>query len=395
MISKNRHFMRAAAFGALLLACTWLLSGCAFIPVKSAGAYFKDLYRRIPYHREGDYRVINIFYATTRAAEKRDDQSIYFTNKLGDSMTFGQMSVRMDSRIKIGTMLPRQLKRRGVIGVQNVDKKDKEALMRELNEAVQASPHKSLLVLIFGYQDNFESTAIKAGYFSYLLDVNTPILLFDWPGDQAFSVSGYKEAFSMAEKSGPRLGELLTMIIREVKPQKLWVKSSSMGCQVVCDGFDYMYKQPDLADNETEIAHLIMAAPDVGQDDFDKQFKDELSALSEKVTVYVSSNDTALLISGIINDSARLGRQDVKHEQMDEAKDMLYLKSLAPDKVNLIDVTPINDASYKHGYYLESPEFYDDFYLRLFDAGPKVNRRLYLFKCENNVDYWVMESGNK
>ncbi|RPI97075.1 MAG: alpha/beta hydrolase [Spirochaetales bacterium] len=148
-----------------------------------------------------------------------------------------------------------------------------------------------------------------------------------------------------------------------------------------------------MADKETEIAHLIMAAPDVGQDDFDKQFKDELAALSENVTVYVSSNDTALLISGFINDGKRLGRQKLKHEQMEEAKDMLYLKSLAPDKVNLIDVTPINSASYKHGYYLESPEFYDDFYLRLFDAGPKVNRKLYLFKCENNVDYWVMESG--
>jgi hypothetical protein len=56
-------------------------------------------------------------------------------------------------------------------------------------------------------------------------------------------------------------------------------------------------------------------------------------------------------------------------------------------------VTPINRSSFKHGYYLESPDFYDDFYLRVFDKEPNVNRRLYLLKYKNNVDYWVMQSG--
>lgn len=393
MILKNKSVIRAFILTIFMSACVSFVSGCAFIPVKTAGAYFKDLYRRIPYHRDGDYRVMNIYYATTREAEKRSDPSIYFTNKLADSMTFGRMDVRIDSRIRIGKMLPNRLRRRGIVGIQNVEKKDKETLIKELTEAVQASPHKSLLVLVFGYQDNFESTAIKAGYFSYLLDVNTPVLLFDWPGDQIFTPAGYKKAFSMANGSGPGLGELLTMVIREVKPEKLWVKASSLVCQVTCDAFEYMYKNEDLADKETEITHLIMAAPDVGVNEFDKEFKKEVSALASKVTVYLSSNDTALLISGIINKEKRLGRLSIKHEQLEEAKEMLYLKSLEPHRVDLIDVTPINNASYKHGYYLEAPEFYDDFYLRIFGAESKVNRKLYLFKCENNMDYWVMESG--
>ena len=52
---------------------------------------------------------------------------------------------------------------------------------------------------------------------------------------------------------------------------------------------------------------------------------------------------------------------------------------------------PVNRASFRHGYYLESPEFYDDFYMRIFDAQTNVNRRLYLLKCQDGADYWVMQ----
>lgn len=81
--------------------------------------------------------------------------------------------------------------------------------------------------------------------------------------------------------------------------------------------------------------------------------------------------------------SERLGRQKTKakdQEQLDEMKDMLYLKSMSPDKIALIDVTPINKASYGHGYYPEDPEFFDDVYLRVFGNHSQANRRLYLLK---------------
>ena len=68
-----------------------------------------------------------------------------------------------------------------------------------------------------------------------------------------------------------------------------------------------------------------------------------------------------------------------------------YLKSLDPEKITVIDVTPINNASFKHGYYLESPEFFDDCYMRIFDKEPNTNRRLYLLKAKDDTDYWVLQ----
>ncbi|MBN2453639.1 MAG: alpha/beta hydrolase [Candidatus Omnitrophica bacterium] len=385
---KNRSpYIRLAGCACAI----FLLSGCASLPLQSARTYFADLYKRIPYKTEGHYRVIDIFYATDRNIEDAAAESPAFGRALADKMTFGTLNVRIDPDVTIGKMLPNRLKRRGTIGVQEVGKLNDGEFIKKLSETVAASPHKSLLVMVFGYKDNFEATAIKASYFAYLLDVNTPVLLFDWPGDQSVSIGGYKKAHDYAKSSGPYLGELLTKVAKQVKPEKIWVVASSLGCQVVCDAFDHMHKDPDLADTEAEIDHVVLAAPDVGQKEFDEQFKHELAALSKKLTTYVSANDGALLMSGFINGEKRLGRhREKKQDQMDETKDILYLKSLEPDRITLVDVTPINKASYGHGYYLESPEFYDDFYMRILGKSPNANRRLYLLKFKDGTDYWVL-----
>lgn len=378
-----------------VLCAVSFLAGCASLPLKRTPNYLlEDLYRRISYRLDGNYRVATFFYATSRQVAGDPSGGAVFRPDLADMTTLGTLDVRIDPRVKIGTMLPDQLKRRGVLGLQRTDRLDPDAFYRQLSAAVASSPHRSLLVLIFGYKDGFEATAMKAAYFAYLLDVNTPVLVFDWPGDQPVTIAGYKKAQANAIASGPQLATVLARVIREVRPAKIWIEASSMGCQVVCDAFAGMFDEPDLADAEAEIDHVVLAAPDVGLDEFKAKFKGRLSALAKKLTAYVASDDDALLISGFINQDTRLGRPRIRKQdpaQFHEAKELIYLQSLEPNRVTIIDVTPVNHASFKHGYYLEAPEFYDDFYMRLFDAQTNVNRRLYLLKCVDGADYWVMQ----
>lgn len=379
---------------ALFMFCSSLLTGCVSIPIQTSPGYFKDIYKRIRYTIEGRYRVTDIFYATSRKSGERKGYPAYFTNDISKNISTGTLNIKIDPRLKIEKMLPYHLKRKGMIGIQHIEEMDEDAFIKQLSDAVNASPHRSLLVVVFGYKDDFEATAIKAAYFAYLLDINTPVLLFDWPGDQGVSPGGYERAQQLAIESGPYLGYLLTRISCEIKPSKLWVKASSLGCQVVCDAFEEMYKDPVCADSEIEINHVVFAAPDVGQKEFDDKFKEQLTGIADKLTTYVSSDDEALLVSGMINQEQRLGRQYIRTKepsQMEEMKELLYIKSLDPERVNIIDVTPINNASYKHGYYLESPEFFDDFYQRVFDKQPNINRRLYLLKVKDGTDYWVLQ----
>jgi len=374
----------------------FMLAGCSTTPnVDTRVAQERKLYRRFPCKVEGDYKVIRLFYSTIRQAEE-DDGELYFTPQLGKSLIKGALEARIDPDLRISRMVPSQVKRRGSIGVRKIEKYSDEEFVQKLKEAVMVSPGQSLLVLVFGYKDDFELTATKAAYFAYLLDANTTVLFFDWPGDQTGLFGGYEKAREVASSSGEFLGELLMKLIREVKPKKLWLESSSLGCQVVCKAFEKMSKYPDLADAEAEINHVVMAAPDVSEDEFNTTFKDEICSLSDRFTAYVSSKDRALFIAQIIDWEKKLGFQKVKleeEEQFEEAKDLLYIKSLAPDKIAVVDVTPINRAGGGHTYYIEAPEFYDDFYMRLFEGFDGKNRRLYLVHTKKDVDYWIMRSG--
>lgn len=378
-----------------LILIVLFLSGCSTIPLKERSDYIeKRLYRRMPYKLADDHRIISLFYASSRKIENHQGE-LEFKPEMSSSLTLGKFNCRIDPLIKIGRVIPGDLRGSGAIGVRDVEKLSDQDFIKALAQAVQSSPHKSLLVLVYGFKDNFELTATKAAYFAYLLDVDTPVILFDWPGDQRVGVLGYKTASEFAVASGPYLGGVLARIIREVKPGKLWIESSSLGCLVVCSAFDWMYQHPDLSDSEPEISHVAMVAPDVSKYKFDLKFRDELAALTDKLTAYVSSNDRALLMAQIIDGEKKFGRQRIKveeQEQFEEARDLLYLKSLEPDRISIVDVTPINKASYGHGYDLEAPEFYDDFYMRIFDVSAHNNRRLYLVNVDKNIDYWIMRS---
>jgi esterase/lipase superfamily enzyme len=383
--------MKLSWFVAVATTCAFALTGCASIQ-RTAGRGSADIYKRIPYRVSGNHRVVDVFYATTRTPEKGSDKTLPFGSGLSDKTSLGRMSLKIDPSVKMGKMLPAKLKARDELGVETANAMDDETFIKDLAAAVAASPHKSLLVVVFGYNDDFETNAIMAGWFSYMLDVNTPVLLFDWPGDQAISIGGYLKARRYAEASGPALGDLLVKIEREINPDKLWVKGSSLGCEVVCDAFEEMYKHADMADEDAEVTEVFLAAPDVDDDDFEGKFKDHISALTAKLTTYVSSDDDALLMSGMITGKKKFGRQKKEAlPESEEAKDLLYLKSQYPDKVTVVDVTPINVSSFHHGYYLECPEFFDDLYSRVHGEGSGANRRLYLLKYKGDVDYWVMQ----
>ena len=379
----------------LSILCFTVLTGCSSIPFQRQESPYAGLYKRMPYKVEGDHRAVDIFYATSRKIDSNARFPKSFHPELGEKMAYGIVNVKIDPALRIGKMLPNLYKKRNLLGVQEAGFLQEDIFMKELSDAIKASPHKSLLIVAFGYKDNFECIAIETAYFAYLLDINTPVLLFDWPGDQPVSPWGYLKAQSLARDSGKYLGSLLAKIIREVKPEKLWIKGSSLGSQVICNAFEEMYNHEDLRDADLEIDHVVFAAPDVGEKEFDENFKNEIAAFSKKITTYVSSNDEALLMSGFISGEKKLGRQKIrvkKQDQHNEAKNILYLKSLLPDKFALIDVTPINKASYKHGYYFEAPEFFDDLYLRILDEDPHTNRRLYLLKTKDDIDYWVLRS---
>jgi esterase/lipase superfamily enzyme len=196
-----------------------------------------------------------------------------------------------------------------------------------------------------------------------------------------------------AKASGAELAATLRLVIEEIDPDRLWLFANSLGAQSVAEAFGILYKDASHADAEEEFEDVVLTAPDVDHNAFDERFKDEITALTDKLTVYVSSNDRALVLSRIINRSPRRGGSTLSLDQLDEAVRIAQPIEPGDDRLDLVDVTPVNRIRNFHSFSLETPEFFDDLYLRL--ANPEVpdSRLLYQMKTEDGEVYWVLTRG--
>ena len=147
---------------------------------------------------------------------------------------------------------------------------------------------------------------------------------------------------------------------------------------------------------EAEIDDVVLTAPDVSHEQFGEQFKEEIKALTDQLTVYVSSNDRALLMSRILNRGRRLGESTVdldNPDQSEEALKALQMVEPGSSNVTLVDVTPVNRTRNFHNFSLETPEFFDDLFLRLTNDDTPRSRLKYLVRTPEGAEYWVLTRG--
>jgi len=265
--------------------------------------------------------------------------------------------------------------------------------VEKLRALVEDSPHRGLLVVVHGFREAYPSALRKTAFLGHVLDINAPVLLFDWPGNQGSSLRGYRRAHEVARASGTELARTLELVIRDIQPERLWLIANSMGGQVVADAFSVLYAEADLADAEPEIEDVVLTAPDVDQDEFNERIKQEITALAKSLTVYVSSNDRALLVSRLVNRGARHGESTLTADQLEEAVRIGHLIEPHSKLITLVDVTPVNRTRNFNNFSLETPEFFDDLYLRLINSEMPRSRLLYQIEAPDGAVYSVLTQG--
>jgi esterase/lipase superfamily enzyme len=365
--------------------------GTGPIPTRSAFA------GRLPSKPDGEWRRFQLYYATNR------DTS--------DAATFQGEGSRLGSAVSAGTFDVRILPTMPITPRVWFDTKfmewaDQAELslddsLARLRADVQASPHKSVLVIVWGFRDWFRSAALKTAYTAYVLDINTPVLLFDWPGNQGEGRSGYLASQKVANQSAPDLGRVLARVSRETGAEKVWLMGSSLGCQTICEAFAWLETQPELFKGLPKIDHVVLSAPDVAADEFDDKFAQRIKALSHHLTAYVSSNDRALLMSHWINSGRRLGRlaevsvppeERSEQYQFEEAQQLLDLQAKGLRNFCLVDATPINRTRNLHHFFTDSHEFFDDLYRQLLQPDNTVSRPLHVVQKGEKRTYWILWS---
>jgi len=355
-------------------------------------------FRRMTVPQLAEQGTFRFFYANNRTpANLNSALAERFESTRHSDLNFGTFDTRIEPSLGLGMILDASdwfLNEE--IRLQAVDVLQRSPFVKQLRKQVEQSPNRSLLLVIHGFREAFPSAMRKTAFLAHVLDINTPVLVFDWPGDQGASLSGYRRARAAAQASGPDLAALLRLIVEEVRPERLWMVANSMGGQVVVDAFHVLDKDPAFADAQTEIENVVLTAPDVDHAEFNSQFKKEITGLAENVTVYVSSNDRALLVSRLLNRGQRLGESTLNPGnpgQLRQSENIAGLLAAGDDGLVMVDVTPVNRTRNFHNFSLETPEFFDDLFLRLTDDALPKTRELYSLQTPEGVRYFVLTRG--
>jgi len=354
------------------------------------------LFTRMTVTQLGEQGSTRYFFVTNR--KKSNDDEI-LENRFGSNreaeLKFGFYDTTIEPSVGLGMFInPSEWFQNEEIVVKNLEALQQQAFVEQMRELVDASPRRSLLIVVHGFRERFPSALRKTAFVGHILDINSPIMVFDWPGDQGSSLRGYRRARSVATESGAELAKTLELIVRDVQPDKLWVLANSMGAQVVADAFSHLYQNPAFADAGIEIEDVVLTAPDVSHDEFNNQFKREITALTRNLTVYVSSNDRALVMSRLVNrGDTRRGESTLSPDMLDEAARVADMVDPDSELVTLVDVTPVNRTRNFHNFSLETPEFFDDLFLRLTNEQTPSARPLYQLQTPEGATYWVLTPG--
>jgi esterase/lipase superfamily enzyme len=355
-------------------------------------------FRRMTVPQLAEQGTFQFFYATNRvSADPQGSVPDRFEIQRESQLKFGSFDTRIEPSLGLGMILDASdwfLNEE--IRLLDVSAMEREAFVEKLREQVEESPYRSLLLVVHGFREAFPSALRKTAFLAHVLDINTPVVVFDWPGDQGSSLRGYRRARQLAQASGAELAAMLKLIVEEVRPERLWMVANSMGGQVVVDAFHLLDDDADYSDLQTEIENVMLTAPDVDHEEFNAQFKQEITDLAENVTVYVSSNDRALLASRLINRGLRLGESTLvpgNPGQVQQTEKISELLEAGDDGLVLVDVTPVNRTRNFHNFSLETPEFFDDLYLRITGEELPKSRELYFLETPEGVRYFVLTRG--
>jgi len=174
--------------------------------------------------------------------------------------------------------------------VQALSRDEVLALVKQRLE--QSRDYKGhALVFVHGYNTTFEYALFRTAQIAYDLGFDGAPFVYSWPS--LGQLTGYPYDRESAEQAQPYLRDFLEMVTRETGATSVSIIAHSMGNQLLLPVLRELKRQapPGIA-----ISELILAAPDVGRDNFAFLAR-EIQGLARGVTLYASATDRALMAS--------------------------------------------------------------------------------------------------
>lgn len=283
--------------------------------------------------------VVPVYIATSRARENNLYQP--FGTRRSSHLNFAEVSVGIPAahekgKVETNGNKPDPAKHFAAVSVDMFS--GREQFIKSLNDALaeQKGERKEILVFIHGYNNNFADSTFRAAQITHDYQLNTVTVHYSWPSGGAIGLYVYDRDSADVARDG--LAELL-QIVSETNARQINVVAHSMGNYVLMEALRTLA----LTHNRKPIdciSNLLMAAPDIDVDVFQRQLKD-IGQLPKSTAVQVSSKDRALSISSRITGG---------HPRVGDGSDIALLRG---EGIVVFDMSDVDGGS--HGVFASSP----------------------------------------
>jgi esterase/lipase superfamily enzyme len=243
-----------------------------------------------------------------------------------------------------------------------------------LRTRVQQSPRRELFVFVHGFNVSFDDAARRTAQIHHDLEFDGAPVFFSWPAHDKF-VFTYPADETNVAWSVPHLKQFLLEIVKESQASSINLIAHSMGNRALAAALSQIALE--MHDQARLFNQVILAAPDIDADEFKSNIAPAMQRTAQRLTLYASARDDALLASQLVHHGPRAG---------DAGEGLVVVQG-----IDTIDVTAIDTSPWGHSYYGSSDPVLHDLRALFSRAVPPRDRTWLSPAQRDGLTYWIFQ----
>ncbi len=235
--------------------------------------------------------------------------------------------------------------RRKHIVLLSSDELSEQEYFRRMENTFEAERRRRVFVFVHGFNVTFAAAVRRTAQIHCDLKFQGIPIVYSWPS-RGEDLAAYHHDEQRVMASRWHLAEFLLDVARTTSPDDIHIVAHSMGNRVVTAALDLIAREHSPG-KMPPLRQIVLAAPDLDAIEFEFASQ-RVRSIVERITLYGSSRDKALLASRVINQTRRAG----------EGGEHLCIV----DGVDSIDASRVKTNFLGHGYVTHSMQLLLDIF---------------------------------
>jgi esterase/lipase superfamily enzyme len=324
---------------------------------------------------------VSVLFATTRAPAPPEAPERY-ARRAGDAVRLGVARVQLgepgwsydelissDRTSRPEAPRPARVVAAEEFGVVGASGSEAEReFVAAIDRQVARSPSGSVVIYVPGYRASFDQVMVLMGSWQHFLGGYSAVVAFSWPTGTQFW--NYLLDCPRARAFVPDIARLIALVGEHSQARRLNLIAFSCGSPLLAEALVQLRmahpdEDPEALQRRYRIANAIFVAADVDLQTFARSHMPAITAMARRTEVYLSEDDVALKVAGVLARASRLGRPHLDELTRED------LETLASnERLVGIDVTGVYGAHELtgirgHGYWVANQRVASDVLLSM------------------------------